>query len=472
MAQQPTSTSALPPSNGVLTASTARGPAGGNRKKQKRREKNAARQTYDPEPPNESAASAHSGNVPRGQSLVQNPASYHHASQPEFGYDDADYAAQEYDPQGEYYSDEDNDLAAYGDAPQNGMYTDHNGPGMSKRKNKKKRRNTQPSLLSGSDPTSILNTAMSHLPLPTPPPPPMSAAALRSVQRQAKQDRIWNTSTQEERERIKEFWLSLSEEERKSLLKIEKEAVLRKMKEQQKHTCSCTVCGRKRTAIEEELEVLYDAYYEELEQYANHQSGEPGNVMPPMPRSASHMARVHGGSHYPPPLNTSNQHRTSRVHEIIDDEEVSGEDDEEEYSDEDEELYSDEEEYEDEIPQRGIGKEFFNFGNSLTVKGRPHLAEMLTTWLGRLNSDPGGILTVADDLLKNDGKKFIEMMEQLAERRMQREQEAEYAASQPSHTHIPNGQEPPLEEDEYDDEEDEYDSEQEEYDDEEEDEMV
>jgi hypothetical protein len=32
-----------------------------------------------------------------------------------------------------------------------------------------------------------------------------------------------------------------------------------------------------------------------------------------------------------------------------------------------------------------------------------------------------GILTVADDLLKNDGKHFIDMMEQLAERRMQRE---------------------------------------------------
>jgi len=43
------------------------------------------------------------------------------------------------------------------------------------------------------------------------------------------------------------------------------------MKEQQKHSCTCVVCGRKRVAIEEELEVLYDAYYEELEQYANHQ---------------------------------------------------------------------------------------------------------------------------------------------------------------------------------------------------------
>jgi hypothetical protein len=37
---------------------------------------------------------------------------------------------------------------------------------------------------------------------------------------------------------------------------------------------------------------------------------------------------------------------------------------------------------------------------------------------------PGNILTVADDLLKNDGQKFLEMMEELAERRMQREEEA------------------------------------------------
>jgi hypothetical protein len=67
----------------------------------------------------------------------------------------------------------------------------------------------------------------------------------------------------------------------------------------------------------------------------------------------------------------------------------------------------------------------------------------------------GGILTVADDLLKNDGKKFIEMMEQLAERRMQREEEASFQAhpstyrthSQHSHSHAP------PEEDDFDDDE-------------------
>jgi hypothetical protein len=37
---------------------------------------------------------------------------------------------------------------------------------------------------------------------------------------------------------------------------------------------------------------------------------------------------------------------------------------------------------------------------------------------------PGGVLTVADDLLKNDSTRFLEMMEQLAERRMMREEAA------------------------------------------------
>ena len=59
-------------------------------------------------------------------------------------------------------------------------------------------------------------------------------------------NKIWSTSSTEERERIKEFWLGLGEEERRNLVKIEKDTVLRKMKEQQKHSCSCAVCGRKR----------------------------------------------------------------------------------------------------------------------------------------------------------------------------------------------------------------------------------
>lgn len=58
---------------------------------------------------------------------------------------------------------------------------------------------------------------------------------------------VWlNTNFTEERQRIREFWLQLSELDRRSLVKVEKEAVLRKMKEQQRHSCNCSVCGKKR----------------------------------------------------------------------------------------------------------------------------------------------------------------------------------------------------------------------------------
>ncbi|OLL25435.1 Stress response protein nst1, partial [Neolecta irregularis DAH-3] len=210
-------------------------------------------------------------------------------------------------------------------------------------------------------------------------------------------DRIWNTSTGEERERIKEFWLQLGEGERRGLVKVEKDAVLKKMKEQQKHTCSCTVCGRKRNAIEEELEVLYNAYYEELEQYANHQR----------------QYGVHALAG-PFPGSTPLQEET--------DEEYGEEEDydEDEYSGDEEEPRPD----------------FFTFGNSLTVKG--------------------GILTVADDLLKNDGKKFIDMMEQLAERRMQREEEAAIEAQAEYEDEEEYGED----EDEYEDEDEDEDEEE------------
>lgn len=193
------------------------------------------------------------------------------------------------------------------------------------------------------------------------PPPALSSAALRSAHRISK-DRIWNTSTQEERENIKEFWLELGEDERRSLVKVEKEAVLRKMKEQQKHSCSCTVCGRKRTAIEEELEVLYDAYYEELEQYANHNQGSFENgapiVTPPRlchPPSCSFDRQPH-----PPNIQNPSQ---GRVQELPDDEEEL--DEEYDEDDEDEDSYSEG----DLDGLEGNRADFFAFGNSLTVKG-------------------------------------------------------------------------------------------------------
>ncbi|OQO10646.1 hypothetical protein B0A48_03944 [Cryoendolithus antarcticus] len=436
-----------PPTNGVIAAPTNGAPVV-NRKKQKRRAKQAAKAAVTP--------------------ADSRPAQGRSA---ELAYDE--------DPL--RYDDEDEeDYDDYSDADANGSYEDHfthprvanpaynmpapsmNGKTAASRKGKRPRVSPHHSAYNA----DMLGTAMPPMPMNHSQQPGTSAATLRSMHRSvANHPNIWNTSTQQERQNIKNFWLSLSEDERKSLLKIEKEAVLRKMKQQQKHSCSCTVCGRKRTAIEEELEVLYEGYYEELEQYAHHDNPPLPVTDDMLPEPLQHRRPPHPLAAPPP----NSQHRSSQMLEHLDEEE-------EEYSDEE---YSEEGEYSDEDidPPRGPVPDFFNFGQNLTVKG------ILTPWLEKLQMGLKGkadnLLTVADDLLKNDGRKFIEMMEQLAERRMQRESEAEYAAANPSHpgAYPPNDpaynhEDPLAAGDEFDDEEGSYDS-QDEYDDdlEEEDEM-
>ncbi|KAL8914895.1 MAG: hypothetical protein Q9171_000522 [Xanthocarpia ochracea] len=416
--------------NGVLESPSSNAAPSVNRKKQKRREKQAARiaaeQKSSVAPPATSTA-ANGTYQPFAYGLAEPPAALNGFDYGGSEYDDAD----QYEPaEGEdlYYTDDDGHLyeRSFG-APPNGYLPHPPVPQQSAgRKSRKKTKGKDGS----SGPGFITREGYHYHPPPPPPPPPQMAGA--GSTNHLSKDRIWNTSTAEERERIKEFWLSLGEEDRRSLVKVEKEAVLKKMKEQQKHSCSCTVCGRKRTAIEEELEVLYDAYYEELEQYANHQQISLVDGTPIMPTAGLH----HPLSRFPPNRNPPpvSYQRASRgrIKEVTHDEEEM---DEEEYSEEDEdEDFSDEPEEE---PVEPKASDFFNFGNSLTVQG--------------------GILTVADDLLKNDGKKFIEMMEQLAERRMQREEDAQYAAAAGlSHPAIqPHNHGPPIDDDAYDEEDDE-----------------
>ncbi|KAL9015829.1 MAG: hypothetical protein Q9185_006796 [Variospora sp. 1 TL-2023] len=423
--------------NGVSTTSSTNAASSVNRKKQKRREKQAARLAAEQQSTAENREPQPSVNA------AYNGFSYGDADPPPtlngFDYGASDYGeADRYEPaEGEdlYYTDDDGHLyeRTFG-LPPNGFLGHPPIPQQSVgRKAKKTPKGKDNSFAHPGYGPPYPPSHPSHLHPPPPPPPPPPISSSRSAHHITK-DRIWNTSTQEERERIKEFWLSLGEEERRSLVKVEKEAVLKKMKEQQKHSCSCTVCGRKRTAIEEELEVLYDAYYEELEQYANHQQISLTDGTPIMPPTGLHhpMSRFHPPRNPPPPLNYQKASR-GRIQEIPDNDETM---DEEEYSDDEED-----EEYSDEEPDGETvapsATDFFNFGNSLTVQG--------------------GILTVADDLLKNDGKKFIEMMEQLAERRMQREEDAQYAAAAGlSHPAMqPHNHGPTEDNAVYDDEEDE-----------------
>ncbi|KAF2644587.1 hypothetical protein P280DRAFT_465889 [Massarina eburnea CBS 473.64] len=388
---KPAAAAAAPagPTNGAHAASPA-ATTPVNRKKQKRREKEAAKKAAGQQrQPQQTSTSAPAGNPPVAHHHTSPGPQAPHYADPDYD-DDDDDDDPPYEDDQDYFSDDDADQYARPYASNGHYYAptpDAAGAG-------KKAKKGPPA------PPQQPAHSFHHMP-PRPTPMPLISA---HVARAAgpKKDRIWNTTTQEERERIREFWLSLSEDERKSLVKIEKEAVLRKMKEQQKHSCSCTVCGRKRTAIEEELEVLYDAYYEELEHAPRR---------PPLT-----MAHPPPGPHYD------------------DTDELSGEEDEDEdFSNS--EISSDEE-YSEEERLPPPDTDFLQFGSSLQVKG--------------------GILTVADDLLKNDGKKFIEMMEQLAERRMQREEEAQYHGQGMAYrNHTAHNHAPPPEEDEFDDDDDE-----------------
>jgi hypothetical protein len=345
-------------SNGVLTSTATTGPAKVNQKKAKRRAKEAAKKQaqahasgadpnvqhhHSPQP------TAHMSNQMASQQHSQDALDY------ENGYDGQD----SYD-QDEYYSEE--DVAYHGQYDPAYPTASHPAmPGMNGagKKNKKKKKKSDPYALPGGGhgyPTS-------HLP----PPPPTSALAARA-QHHAGGDHIWNTSTQQERERIKDFWLQLKEEDRRSLVKVEKEAVLKKMKEQQKHSCSCTVCGRKRTAIEEELEVLYDAYYDELEQYA--EMGVLWGHIPKTPSLSSPKEPKHQHDSRLPPDRMPDliqPHPRRQIIEVSSDDEEAYEEDD--YTDDDD--YDDDEDYSDEerLDMSRGPADFFSFGASLQVKG-------------------------------------------------------------------------------------------------------
>ncbi|KAM0325765.1 hypothetical protein ACHAQA_007065 [Verticillium albo-atrum] len=413
-----TKSPALPPTNGVPDDDAAAPTV--NRKKQKRRAKAAAK-----------AAAEQAAAAAEEPSSTASPTAPPATSRPK-------PAARRAEVEADPTDDEDDRDDEDGHANANGA------AGKSKKSKKKKKKTVAAHAVL--DDAQFANV-----------PPLASDHSLPPRGPGISKEKIWNTSSQEERERIKEFWLGLGEEDRKSLVKVEKDAVLRKMKEQQKHTCSCTVCGRKRTAIEEELEGLYDAYYEELEQFANQADG------PPLPRDFPIRSRISSAYARQPP---SRGRIVEHVGDDEDDEELdySGEeeDDDEEDDDVDEDDdYSEDEPPEDVHPHDRDMADFLTFGNSLQVKGMQLLDSLLCSYG---NMDLGGILTVADDLLKNDGKRFIEMMEQLAERRMAREEDARDASrgayGHPAANGAHAGHSHPPPEDEYDDDEeddDEYD---------------
>ncbi|KAJ2747873.1 Stress response protein nst1 [Coemansia sp. BCRC 34301] len=111
-------------------------------------------------------------------------------------------------------------------------------------------------------PTSIAGAPVTTAPL-------VDAPGISGPKRAAQPTKtLWSSDAIEEKRRVREFWLSLGDAERQSLIVAEKKVVQARVREHQNFSCSCNVCSRKREAIESELDCLYDCYHEELKENA------------------------------------------------------------------------------------------------------------------------------------------------------------------------------------------------------------
>ncbi|KAL3897497.1 MAG: hypothetical protein SGCHY_003373 [Lobulomycetales sp.] len=99
-------------------------------------------------------------------------------------------------------------------------------------------------------------------------PPLKQSQELKSQSQDFDNPNVWQQAGSSEREGLRSFWRSLPPADRKALLILDKSHVISRIKQQQRQACSCSVCGRKRSVVEDELEALYDAYYSELESAA------------------------------------------------------------------------------------------------------------------------------------------------------------------------------------------------------------
>ncbi|KNX49752.2 stress response protein NST1 [Cryptococcus deuterogattii R265] len=264
-----------------------------------------------------------------------------------------------------------------------------------------------------------------HPPTAKPPPKGKSPAT-------APPAKIWTQSSAEDRENIRVFWLGLSEAERRDLLRIEKDAVLKKMKEQHRHSCGCAVCGRKKVNIEMELDQLYEQYYDELRSYAAEQRVAANGLRPP----------PNGAGPFPGSVEvdangtvTQYDHRAPELHDHdpddLDGEESEEYDDDDDYADDDEldddDIGTDEADVGDEIdeppPPPPVTHRQQPRRPPVKASSRSEGGDDFLSFGSNLATIKGGILTIADDMLKNDGTKFLEMMEQLAIRRSVREEQ-------------------------------------------------
>lgn len=230
---------------------------------------------------------------------------------------------------------------------------------------------------------------------------------------------IWNTSSEEERTRIGEFWTNLSEDRRKELVKLDKELLLEKVRRQKGHDCACSVCGRKREAAEQELDALYEAYFHELEAYSERLLKD-SNALNLQPMNFE-SEQVRGNSSDFASSRGTQESQKALTPDTTLNSKFSGSNQEGEWDFQFGRLGSQDTEQSFDLKDReSPQKPVSSAANDLkSLKSNSvSSSESFEPVAESESSFAGGILSVADDIIRNDGRRFMDVMDHLDNSRL------------------------------------------------------
>ncbi|KAH3684985.1 hypothetical protein WICPIJ_004017 [Wickerhamomyces pijperi] len=195
-------------------------------------------------------------------------------------------------------------------------------------------------------------------------------------------------------EELKKYWLTMPLAKKREMLQLERESVFTIMKEQQQVTCNCSVCGKKRDIIEQELKRLYDKYSNSIESQDSitHSLFDTQSTPTSSPCASNNNTANHQHSHNGPNHNQQQQQNSNQAY---------------------------------------LAEQAKSQKATPNSQRKPSNSDSTT-------KEKTGLMSVAEDLLQNDGKKFLEMMEKLAESRIQRGQNQNQKFSKNSNNNLIN----------------------------------
>ncbi|KAM0684086.1 Stress response protein nst1 [Mitosporidium daphniae] len=205
---------------------------------------------------------------------------------------------------------------------------------------------------------------------------------------------FWTFLSPVEQNCVKNYWLDLKPHERSWLVSAEKAHVLTLFSRHKRLSCGCTFCHRRRAIVEEEIIALYDAYALELESFSTSVALSRGPNRESQP-TLSELFMTY--------------------EDVLDDEYLVCEQESEENGD----VYpldDEDDQFIEELDVEDESDTFITEARSASSYRNSHFFP--TDGPSREIAFRSALMSIAGDLLQNDGRRFVGLFEKLAERRI------------------------------------------------------